>query len=353
MAFCWAYNLSAQQPNVINTAVPFLRLTPDARAAGMGSVGLATSPDVHSIFWNTSKLAFIEKQLGISISYDPISHVEPNGVYFLDASAYWRIDSSNAITGSFRYFHFGELPTWDNGLEYTTHLGYARKLSKEFSAGINVGYVRSNIARGYTANNIIIEPAQSLMGDLSLFFSHPVKHESIFRKYNLGVAISNLGNKISYINSTENKDFLPANLGIGSDFDFQFGKRHQISFALDLNKLLVPTPDTSGNYREESVPQGIFKSFSDAPGGVAEEIREVDISAGAEYWYKKMIALRTGVFYESTTKGGRQLFNVGAALKYQIIQLDVAYFFNISPYQSTWDKSLQFGLSLDLNFHKH
>ena len=185
------------------------------------------------------------------------------------------------------------------------------------------------------------------MADVSLFYTHPVKTNSCFRNYNLGLTISNVGGKISYISSPESGDFLPANLGLGSNFNFQFGKDHELSLAMDLNKLLVPTPDSAGNYRNESVVEGIFKSFADAPGGAHEELQEINISLGAEYWWRKMIALRSGYFYESKYKGNRQYFCLGAGIKYHVIQFNYSY--QISTSDAKLINSMHFGLSFDID----
>lgn len=346
----------AQESNVIATGVSFLRLSPDARGGAMGDAGIATSPDAHSIFWNTAKLAFIQNRLGFSATYAPRFNTFPSGHFLFDASAYWKIDSNNTVTGSIRYDHSAELKFTDASgnplgsyrpVEYTLHLGYARKLSQHFSAGINIGYVRSNLAAGYLVNGVQLQVAHSLMADVGLFYTRAVRKNSIFRNYNLGLTISNLGGKIRYYSSQITGDFLPANLGLGSNFNFQFGKAHQLSFALDLNKLLVPTPDTAGNYRNESVVEGIFKSFADAPGGAQEEIQEINLSVGTEYWWRKMIALRTGYFYQSNYKGSRQYFGLGAGIKYHVLGLEFSYLIPSSSFKSphTW----RFGLSLDLN----
>jgi hypothetical protein len=346
----------AQSSNTINTAVPFLLLDPDVRASGMGDAGIATSPDAHSIFWNTAKLVFIQNRFGLSATYTPTFNKVESDIFLFDASTYWKIDSNDAITASIRYFHAAKL-TFTNAsgmvlgiyrpVEYTLHLGYSRKFGRHLSAGVNLGYVRSNLAAGYTVNNVTLEIAKSFMADVSLFYSHPVKKNSVFRNYNFGLTISSLGGKISYYSQISSGDFLPANLGLGSNFNFQFGKDHQLGLAFDLNKLLVPTPDSAGNFRNESVAEGIFKSFADAPGGVHEELQEINASFGVEYWWKKMIALRTGYFYESKYKGDRHYFCLGAGFKYHFIQFDYSYQINTS--NPELNNIMRFGLSCDLN----
>jgi hypothetical protein len=355
-----AAKLYGQNANVINTAVPFLRISPDARSSGLGDAGVATTPDVHSIFWNTAKLAFSEDQFGFAATYTPWLNVNPNGTYLFDASSFWKIDSLNVVTVSARFFTLGNIIFTNandsilgsfNPNEYTFHAGYARKLSRNFSAGINIGYVRSNIAKGFLVNNEEIKPGVAVMSDLSVFYSHPEKRTSVFRKYNLGLTISNLGNKISYIDSSDG-DFLPANIRLGSGFFFQFGNDHQLSFTVDLNKLLVPTPDSAGNYLKESVLEGAFKSFADAPGGLSEELKEINVSSGVEYWFRKMIALRTGYFYESSYKGDRQYFTFGAGVKYKVLELDGSYSLSTNSnnaINNIWRLGLVFGLN---SFHK-
>jgi hypothetical protein len=237
LLLCVASQLNGQTSNVINTAVPFLRISPDARSSALGDAGAATSPDAYSIFWNTSKLAFIDDQFGFAATYTPWLNGNVNDIFLLDASSFWKIDSLNAVTASFRYFTLGDI-TFTNASgavlgsfhpnEYTFHVGYARKLLRNFSIGINIGYVRSNLANGYMVNNEKIKPGVAVMGDLSIFYSHPEKRSSLFRKYNLGLTLSNLGNKISYIDSS-NGDFLPANIRLGSGFFFQFGNSTFVS----------------------------------------------------------------------------------------------------------------------------
>lgn len=358
-ALIYSYNLKAQDANVIIAAVPFLIIPPDAISCGLGETGVATEPDVHSIFWNTSKLVFAHEQFAGSLSYNAVRSVDL--IFLADASTYFKIDSNDVITASLRYFHLPKIYfTAPNGspirsfqpIEYTAHAGYARKITKEFSAGLNLGYVRSNLVEGYSVNNIIIQPADAIMIDFSVFFSHPIKRTSALKKYDFGMTISNLGNKIAYIPTTPYKDFLPANLGIGSNFDFEFGRYHQLTLAIDLNKLLVPTPDPAGNFRNETVAEGIVNSFTDAPGGFREEVQEVNISTGVQYWFRKMIALRTGYFYEDKNKGDQQFVTLGAGFKYSFLQLDVAYWLSTSDNKST-DKTFHLGLSFIVDsFHK-
>jgi hypothetical protein len=187
-------------------------------------------------------------------------------------------------------------------------------------------------------------PGHAVMADLSLFFSHPVRKQSAFRKYNLALTVSNLGNKITYTQSNEHKDFLPANLSLGSNFDFQLGKKHQLSLALDFNKLLVPTPDSGESYLQQSVLEGTFSSIADAPNGFSEELNEVTVSSGMEYWYNQMIALRAGYFYEAPSKGSRQYFAFGAGAQYSFMTLEISYMLNTSsnghPLNNMWRAGL-------------
>jgi hypothetical protein len=269
----------------------------------------------------------------VAANYSPYFIGLLNPALIFNTSTYWKIDSINVLTASFNYFSSGKLNFTDTSgtvhestpFEYSLHFGYSRKLSKSFSLGANFGLVHSDLDAGnILVNNEPIKPANAFMGDISLFYGHHTRKKSFFTGYNLGFGISNIGGKIYYTESSS-ADFLPANLGIGSNFNFQFNTHHQFSLALDLNKLLVPTPDTSYNYYFESVLDGIFNSFTDAPDGFSEELAEITISTGIEYWYKEIFALRTGYFYENENKGARQYVTLGTGARYSFAQLDFSY----------------------------
>ena len=334
LLFFNCFNATAQitttyQINGISTAVPFLRITPDARAGGMGETGIATTPDIHSIFWNTAKLAFINNKFGISTTYTPWLREIVDDIYLLDVSSFYKIDSTNALTASIRYFSLGSLifnnPAPDignyNPRELTAHIGYARKISAHFSTGINLGYVYSNLISGQSFNGVPIRPGEALAIDLSGYYVHPIKINSVFKRYDLGLSLSNFGTKIAYTYSAEQKDFLPTNLGIGSAFHFQPGRKHQLSFALDLNKLIVPLPawDDAGKYPR--------------------------LSTGVEYIYNSLFFLRGGYFYQKPTDGGSDYFTVGTGIKYKALKFDFSYLISDKKYKTVLDNTYRLGLS--------
>ncbi|TSA51517.1 MAG: hypothetical protein D4R43_00655 [Sphingobacteriales bacterium] len=341
--------------NTINTAVPFLRITPDACTGGMGDAGISNEPDIHSVFWNTSKLIFSKNNFGISASYTPWLKELVNDIFLSDLSVFQKIDSVNAITASARYFSLGNITFTDiyghvlghfNPREFTTHIGYSRKLAANFSTGINLGYVYSNLAAGQSVSGIPIKAGTAAMVDLSFTYSHPFKQNSIFKKYNFGLAISNFGNKISYTQNLSNRDFLPANLGIGSSFQVQFNEITKISICIVANRLLVPTPDSTGNFRNKSVMIGALQSFNDAPGGFAEELSEINYSAGVEYILFDRYFFRVGYFYEYPNKGNRQYATVGAGFRFHFLKLDVSNLFPTSNQSNPLDNTFRISLSM-------
>jgi hypothetical protein len=309
-------------PNAIPTAVPFLRITPDARTGAMGDAGIAISPDANSMHINSSKLAFAENDFSISATYSPwLRSLGLQDVYLAYLSGYKRIDDLNAIGFSLRYFSLGDIQfTNDNGEpagfgrpnEFEVAAGFARKLGENFSVGLNGKFIYSNLAGGQEVQGIEINPGVAGAIDLSFMYSIPLDAS----KLSFGLALTNLGSKITY--TKETKDFLPANFGLGAAWEIEFDEFNKLTFAADLNKLLVPTPEhpsdpgynDEGNpnipdYREKTFFSGVLGSFSDAPGGASEELKEINYSIGAEYWYDNQFAIRVGYFYENPLKGNR------------------------------------------------
>ncbi|MBX7140610.1 MAG: type IX secretion system outer membrane channel protein PorV [Chitinophagales bacterium] len=342
------------RPNVINTAVPFLRIAPDARAGAMGDAGLALTPDANSIFWNTAKIAFSEKQTAAAVTYTPWLRELVNDIYLASLGGYYKFNESQGLTFGLRYFSLGSITFTDasgntlgdfNPREFCVDAGYSRKLSQYFSTGLNLGYVYSNLAQGYSVNNVPIKAGQAVKADISFFFHHPAKFgKKIKGEYNIGTSIANIGNKITYTESAENKDFLPTNLGLGGGISFEFDEYNKLTIDMDFNKLLVPTPDSSGDYKNKSTIEGIFSSFTDAPGGFQEEMREITISSGAEYWYKDLFSVRGGYFYENKYKGGRQFLTAGLGIKYNVFGLDFSYLIPTSSQKNPLDNTLRFTL---------
>ncbi len=325
--------------NVVTSAVPFLRISPDARAGGMGDVGIATAPDANSAFWNLAKTPFNTNKGGISVTYTPwLRGLDINDVYLASLSGFYKLDETQAISASIRYFSLGNIQFTDNSgtelgqyrpREFAFDAGYSRKLSDKLGLGITLRYINSSLATGDPNNSgTIYKPGTSVAADISMFHNG-IKEDGSGLNY--GVTLSNLGAKISYTNDATQKDYIPANLGIGAAYTKVFDQDSKITFAADVNKLLVPTPPKLGDdaglakYRNQGVVSSWFSSLGDAPGGFSEEIKEIQASLGAEFWYQNQFAFRAGYFYENPQKGNRQYFTVGAGLKYETFGLNFSY----------------------------
>ena len=332
-----AQSISDKTNNVVTTAVPMLRISPDARSTGMGETGIATSADAYSNFWNLGKTVFAKQKASVGVTYTPwLNDLDLKDVYIASLAGYYKLDDNQALTLGLRYFSLGDIQFTDQSgndigsnrpREYTVEGGYSRKLGPKSGLGIGVRYISSNLANG-TFNGVNYKKGSSVAADLHYFHNGAKENGEGF---NYGVTLSNLGSKISYTDDNAQKDFIPANLGLGGAYTKVFDADSKLTFAVDLNKLLVPTPDTSfssiANYRKQGVVSSWAKSFGDAPGGGSEELREVTASIGAEYMYKEQFAFRAGYFYESPLKGNRRYATVGAGLKYNVIGLNLAYIF--------------------------
>ena len=341
---------TSEELNTISTSVPFLLIAPDSRAGAMGDVGAATSPDHNSIHWNASKLAFIEDERGVSLSYTPwLQDLVPE-ISLSYLSGFKRLNSRSTIAGSMRYFSLGEIQFTDaqgqfisnfNPNEFTIDGAYSMKLSKNFSSGLAMRYIFSNLTGGIQIpdGGGATKPGTSFAVDLSSYFqSDKFDIDDKEAYFAAGLNISNVGNKISYTDGGE-EFFLPANGRLGANLFMELDDYNTISFAFDINKLLVPTPPKydslatvpgpeniiSGKDPNVGVLQGIFQSFSDAPGGLQEELNELMYSVGAEYWYMNQFAFRGGYFHEHETKGARKYFTVGVGLKMNVFSLDMAF----------------------------
>ena len=354
-----------KERNVITTAAPFLLISPDSRSAAMGDLGAATSADANSIHWNASKLAFIEGDGGISISAAPWLRQLVPDIWFYYMSGYKKIDNKSTVGVSLRYFTLGDIQfTDDQGTstgdyepkEFALDGAYARKLSENLSLGVALRFVLSDLARGQVGSSgTEIKAGMAGAGDISMTYMNDTKLGGKDFDYTIGGNISNIGNKISYTNEA-NGDFIPINLRLGTFWNTQLDEYNEIGFGVDFNKLLIPTPqytyDSLGEISGKVIPDdplinGMLSSFTDAPGGFREELNEITISAGVEYWYAKQFALRAGYFYEADTKGSRKYMTFGAGLKYNVFQIDAAYlqpFARRHPLQNTIRFSLQFDL---------
>jgi hypothetical protein len=358
-------NAQTSKINVVTSAVPFLRVTPDARSGGMGDVGIATTPDANANFANIARTPFATSKMGIAINYVPwLRDLSVNDVYMASLSGYYRIDDKSAISASFRYFSLGNIQFTDglgNNLntykprEFAFDLGYSRKLTRKLSIGIALRYIHSNLANG-TYNGQTYKAGSSVAGDLHIYHQGTKENG---QGLNWGLTLSNLGSKISYSSDATQKDYIPANIGLGIAYTKVFNESNKITFGLDINKLLVPTPPsitgvTSTDslalvkYRNKSVVSSWVKSFGDAPGKFSEEIQEISLAVGAEYWYNNMFSFRAGYFYENPNKGNRKYFTVGAGLKYNMFGLNFAYLFpsgsgvSRNPLSNTWRFGLVF-----------
>lgn len=373
--------------NPITTSVPFLLIAPDSRHGGMGEVGAATQPDVNSIHWNCSKLAFAEKNMGFGISYTPWLRQLVPDISLSYVSFYKKVSKMSAFGASLRYFSLGNITFTDiqgnttgqfKPNEFAVDLAYSQKLSPVFSAGLAIRYINSNLTGGVTlSNGQPTKAGQSAAVDVGVYYKTKpnFKVEDKKTAVTFGLAVTNIGSKISYTNV---KNFIPINMRLGGGYKIEIDDYNTFGVYLDFNKLLVPTPpiykhvvDANGNQTAEiekdpatgadvilkgkdpnrAVAAGMFGSFNDAPGGMKEELKEVNIACGLEYWYAKQFAVRAGYFYEDKTKGGRQFFNIGLGVRYSVFGLDMAYLIPTSlrnPLQNT----LRFTLTFDFDAFK-
>ena len=333
---------NGSQVNSVVTGVPFLLITPDARAGGMGDAGVAVQPDANALSINPSKIAFLEKPYGFALSYSPwLKSLVPD-INLAYLSGFYRVNNESTIGGSLRYFSLGEIQFVDinqndqgvyNPNELALDFTYARRFGETFSLGTAVRYIYSNLTAGQSVAGQDASAGNAFAVDVSGYIKKPAQFLGTRAILSAGINISNIGTKISYLSSKENKSFLPTNLKIGGASTFVIDDYNQFTFALDFNKLLVPTQpvyDLEGNIiagenPDRSVPSGIFGSFSDAPGGFSEELKELNIAAGMEYWYNQQFAFRAGYFYEHPDKGNRRYFTLGAGLKYNVFHIDFAY----------------------------
>ena len=355
-------------PNVIVTAVPFLRIVPDARSGAMGDAGLAISPDANAMHFNASKLAFVDQDLGVSATYTPwLRALGLQDVYLAYLSGFKQLSDLETVGASLRYFSLGTIAFTDDGgqalgtgrpNEFEITFAYARKLTDQLSVAIAPKFIYSNLAAGQRIGDIEISPGVAGAADFSITYNTPIKLSNSESDLTLAAAISNLGSKISYTKST-NKDYIPANLGIGAAWNFKFDEFNTFTIAADINKLLVPTPrfstdpdyDTDGDnipdYKQKSMFAGLLSSFGDAPGGASEELRELMYSIGLEYWYDKQFAVRAGYYAENQTKGNRKFFTVGLGLKYNVFGLNFSYLVPTTNQRNPLDNTLRFSLLFD------
>ncbi len=364
--------------NPLLTAVPSLVIAPDARGGGLGDVGAATSADINSQYWNPAKYAQMESQGGFSISYTPWLRKIVSDIDLAYLAGYYKLDERQALAASFRYFSLGEINLTGEPsatgeyisigtakpYELAVDLSYSRNLSEHWSAAVALRFIYSDLTNGMTDDTETYSAGTAMGADIAAYYYVPVNVGGAKEGHaSFGVDISNIGTKISY-DKGETQQFIPTNLRLGGAFEYPFDEYNSLTVALDLNKLLVPTPPKTSldgmtaeelainqqeweDYRNISSIGGIFKSFGDAPGGFKEELEEIMWSVGLEYAYNKQFMVRGGYFHESENKGNRKYFSFGVGFNLSIFQLNAAYL--ISTAQSNpLDQTLRFSLGFDL-----
>jgi len=358
-------NLQAQTDSrVITTAVPFMLVSGDARASGMGDMGVATPADAYSQNWNPAKYIRMDSKLGFGLSYTPYLSELVNDIKILNLTYYNKINDRSAFGLSLKYFGLGEIELRtdsgeSNGVvspnEFYIDGSYALKLSEDFSMAVAMRYILSDLKLG--TGNEDATAASTFAVDISGYYeSQPIDFTDFDGRVRLGFNIQNLGPKIKYYKSDEG-DFLPTNLKLGAGFDFITDEYNTIGVSFETNKLLVPTPpirDAYGNIiegKDDNVNwmTGIFQSFSDAPGGFSEELKEFQWSLGTEYTYLDAFSLRAGYFHESEIKGKRRYFTVGAGIKYNYMVIDLSYLFSTGKLRSPLDNTMRFSLTFNID----
>ena len=358
--------LGGDKLNTITTAVPFLLISPDSRAGAMGDVGVATNPDANSMHWNPAKLSFVDNNIGISVSVVPWLRELVTDINLNYLSGYYKLNDNEAIGYELRYFSLGNIVfTDDNGQvlgnyepnEVAIGSAYSRKLSENLSLSIAARYIYSNLTGGQSAGSMETVAGQSVAADISSYYEIPIRFLNKVSDLSFGMNISNIGNKMSYT-ETIDRDFIPVNFRLGSAWSASIDDYNKFLISFDFNKLLVPTPPIvddnndiiSGKDPDVSVVSGMFQSFTDAPDGFSEEIREINFSGGMEYWYADQFALRGGYFHEHNTKGGRKYLTFGSGVKYNVFALDFSYLISTNNIGGTnpLANTMRFTLIFDL-----
>jgi hypothetical protein len=362
-----------QEVNTITTAVPFLMIAPDARAGAMGDVGVSTSPDANSMHWNPAKYAFVKEDMGLTANYTPWLRNLVNDINLSYLSGFKRIDELQTVAASLVFFSLGDIQFTDEAgnpqgiyrpSEFAIDVAYARKLGEHISGAIAVRYIHSNLTQGQNVSSMETRPGRSLAADVSAYYQRELNWVNTPATFSAGINISNIGNKISYSDDW-NANFIPINLRLGPTLTLDLDEYNALSFSIDFNKLLVPTPPIylrdengqvlidddnqyiiqSGKDPNRGVVEGIFGSFSDAPGGFREEMQELTYGLGIEYWYDRQFALRGGYFHEHENKGNRKYFTLGLGLKYNVFGIDFSYIIPVmqrSPLENVFRVSLSF-----------
>ncbi len=354
------YNVATgRHNNYISTGMPIQLISPDAVAGAMGDIGAASTPDAYSAHWNNAKYAFVDQDMSVSTTYTPWLRKLASDMNFLYLAGYKRINKRSTVGASLTYFSMGAIQhTDETGIElgeykpneFAIDATYAMKLSDNLSLGATARFLHSDLTQGMDVDGQTTKAANGLAADVGLYYQQDIDPRQQFA---LGLHISNLGSKLSYSDDDTQKEFLPANLRLGGRYSYTIDDYNKVSFLMDLNKLLVPTPPIQEGdsvysdyyrdmteYHQVSTMQGAIQSFYDAPGGLKEELHEITLSVGAEYWYSNTFAARIGYFYEHVTKGDRKYLTLGAGIKYNIMVFDLSYLlpttnFSVNPLSNT------------------
>jgi hypothetical protein len=374
ITFLCVFNFTHAQENTITTAVPFLLVAADARAAGMADNGVAASADSFSQQWNPAKYAFSTDQQGFSLSYTPYLTDLTNDISLGQLNYYNKYSDRSAFAASFRYFGLGDIELRETSdpndflivspNEFAFDLSYSQKLSEVFSMSVAGRYINSNLK--VATDNNDASSASSFAVDVAGFYqSEEIAYSDFNGRWRAGFNFQNMGPKMKYDDDEINNNFLPANMKLGGGFDFILDEYNKVAVNLEISKLMVPTPqdatDLNGNgiidpdeeqknrddYKSIGWFSGIFQSFGDAPGGFSEELKEITYSLGTEYVYQDAFSFRAGYFYESPDKGAREFFSLGAGFKYSSVKIDVSYLFSASKVQNPLENTLRFSLTFN------
>lgn len=357
------YTYAQNSINIVTTAVPFLRISPDARSGGMGDMGIALSPDANSVFWNQAKIPFAKKSSQLALTYTPwLKDLGLNDVYLMSASGYKHLDVEQALFGSIRFFSLGNIQLTDfsgnilnnvRPAEFALDAGYARQINSNLGISVAMRYINSRLVTG-DVGGVVYKAGNAVAGDIALYYQAAPEGG---RGFAAGLTISNLGTKIGYTNDARNKDFIPANLGLGFSYTNEMDPSNKITFGLDINKLLVPAPPVAtGNfsadstalsdYRSQSVMSSWFKSFGGTSGG----LNSIQVSAGVEYAYNEQFFARGGYFYEDDSRGNRKFFSLGAGFKTSFLTINLSYLVpsGSGVTRNPLSNTLRFGVMFDI-----
>ncbi|MBK7467143.1 MAG: type IX secretion system outer membrane channel protein PorV [Saprospiraceae bacterium] len=355
--------------NTILTALPFLRINPDARSGALGDAGTALSPDPNAMHHNAARLAFSENDMGIAATYSPwLRNLGIDDIYLFYLTGFKKIDNNQSVGGGIRYFSLGEIEFRDeNGMDLGTgkpnelelNLAYSRKLSEKFSASLSAKFAYSNLASGRTVGTNQVTSAKSFGADIGTFYRTSLGQSGRRNYLNLGLAITNIGSKVTYVKNLT-KDFIPTNLSIGANYEMNFDDYNSLNLIGEVNKFMVPSPIPPGDstrydlnkngiadFREKALFEGMLGSFGDAPGGFTEELQEVMWTLALEYWYDKQFAVRMGYFNEHALKGNRKFLTLGCGVKYNVFGLNLSYLVPTNNNRSPLANTLRFTLLFD------